>query len=51
MKNKGDMLKKGWWVKKPKIHPLLYVKSANSAESVYRSTVFLSTDKLFLKET
>ena len=34
MKNKGDMIKKGLWVKKPKI---LNVKNANSAESVYRS--------------
>ena len=37
MKNKGDMIKKGLWVKMPKIHPFLHVKSANSAESVYHS--------------
>ena len=37
MKNKGDMIQKGLWVKKPKIRPFLHVKSANSGESLYRS--------------
>ena len=37
MKNKGDMIKKGLWVKKSKIHPFLHVKSAKSTESLYLS--------------
>ena len=32
-----DMINKGLWVKKPKIHPFLPIKSANSAESLYCS--------------
>ena len=37
MKNKGDMIKNSFGVKNTKIHPFLHVKSAKSAESLYRS--------------
>ena len=50
MKNKGDMIKKGLGVKKPKNLPISRFKNVHKARKVYIA-LFLSTDKLFVKQT